>query len=180
MSRTSSQHHRCNGKSFQCPSNVTTFRGHTLLWASALLSFPCTCYYAPILADRNSISSFAAELFTYLRKCSTTHPDAAILQIRVRIEPVRMRDYVRTERHAGRTGPAALPPNQPFPHKSVPEHTFHHAIDVLGTQRQSARRGTACSADRRAIRHSILCRQIGDIGNLAYAETYTMCRNQAH
>ena len=71
-------------------------------------------------------------------------------------------------------------PNQPFPHKSVPEHTFHHAIDVLGTQRQSARRGTACSADRRAIRHSILCRQVGDIGNLTYVKTYTMCRNQTH
>ena len=56
MSRISSQHHRCNGKSFQCPSNVTTFRGYTLLWASALLSFPCTCYYAPILAARNPIS----------------------------------------------------------------------------------------------------------------------------
>lgn len=180
MSRISSQHHRCNGKSFLCPSNVTTFRGYTLLWASALLSFPCTCYYAPILADRNSISSFAAELFIYLRKCSTAHPDAAILRIRVRIEPVRMCDYVRTERHAGRTGPAALPPNQPFPHKSVPEHTFHHAIDVLGTQRQSARRGTACSADHRAIRHSTPCRQVGDIGNLMYVKTYIMRRNQAH
>ena len=116
----------------------------------------------------------------YLRKCSTAHPDAAILRIRVRIEPVRMCDYVRTERHAGRTGPAALPPNQPFPHKSVPEHTFHHAIDVLGTQRQSARRGTACSADHRAIRHSTPCRQVGDIGNLMYVKTYIMRRNQAH
>ena len=84
----------------------------------------------------------------------------------------------RKTRRSHRSGSPS--PNQPFPHKSVPEHTFHHAIDVLGTQRQSARRGTACSADRRAIRHSIPCRQIGDIDNLTYAETYTMCRNQTH
>lgn len=71
-------------------------------------------------------------------------------------------------------------PNQPYPHKPVPERTFCSTIDVIGSLQQSARRGTACSADRRAIRHSILCRQIGDIGNLTYAETYTMCRNQTH
>lgn len=71
-------------------------------------------------------------------------------------------------------------PNQPYPHKPVPERTFCSTIDVIGSLQQSVRRGTACSADRRAICHSILCRQIGDIGNLTYAETYTMCRNQAH
>lgn len=71
-------------------------------------------------------------------------------------------------------------PNQPYPHKPVPERTFCSTIDVIGSLQQSARRGTACSADRRAIRHSILCRQIGDIGNLTYVKTYTMCRNQTH
>lgn len=139
MSRISSQHHRCNGKSFQCPSNVTTFRGYTLLWASALLSFPCTCYYAPILADRNSISSFAAELFVYLRKCSTAHPNAAILRIRVRIEPVRMCDYVRTERHAGRTGPAALPPTNLFRTKQY--QNTHSTTPLMSLEPSSNQRG---------------------------------------
>ncbi|KFJ02119.1 hypothetical protein THER5_0293 [Bifidobacterium thermacidophilum subsp. thermacidophilum] len=40
----------------------------------------------------------------------------------------------RKTRRSHRSGSPS--PNQPFPHKSVPEHTFHHAIDVLGTQRQ--------------------------------------------
>ena len=142
MSRISSQHHRCNGKSFQCPSNVTTFRGYTLLWASALLSFPCTCYYAPILADRNSISSSAAELFIYLHKCSTAHPNAAILRIRVRIEPVRMCDYVRTERHAGRTGPAALPPTNHFrtnQYQNTHSTTPLMSLEPSGNQRGAGR-----------------------------------------
>ena len=151
----------------------TTVDFCSLKFSLYLLLCPDSCSSQP------DISS-AAGLFVYLRKCSTAHLNAAILRIHVHIEPVRMCDYVRTERHAGRTGPAALPPNQPFPHKSVPEHTFHHAIDVLGTQRQSARRGTACSADHRAIRHSTPCRQVGDIGNLMYVKTYIMRRNQAH
>lgn len=109
-SRISSQHHRCNGKSFQCPFNVTTFRGYTLLWASALLSFPCTCYYAPIPAVRNPATPSTGQLFVYFRKCSTAHPIVAILRIRVRIEPVHMCDCVRTARHAGRIGPASAPP----------------------------------------------------------------------
>lgn len=71
-------------------------------------------------------------------------------------------------------------PNQPYPHKPVPERTFCSTIDVIGSLQQSARRETACSADHRAIRHSILCRQVGDIGNLTYVKTYTMCRNQTH
>lgn len=71
-------------------------------------------------------------------------------------------------------------PNQPYPHKLVPERTFCSTIDVIGSLQQSARRETACSADHRAIRHSILCRQVGDIGNLTYVKTYTMCRNQTH
>lgn len=109
-SRISSQHHRCNGKSFQCPFNVTTFRGYTLLWASALLSFPCTCYYAPIPAVRNPDTPPTGQLFVYFRKCSTAHPIVAILRIRVRIEPVHMCNYVHPERHAGRIGPVHLPP----------------------------------------------------------------------
>lgn len=71
-------------------------------------------------------------------------------------------------------------PNQPYPHKPVPERTFCSTIDVIGSLQQSVRRETACSADHRAIRHSILCRQVGDIGNLTYVKTYTMCRNQTH
>lgn len=71
-------------------------------------------------------------------------------------------------------------PNQPYPHKPVPERTFCSTIDVIGSLQQSARRETACSADHRAIRHSILCQQVGDIGNLTYVKTYTMCRNQTH
>ena len=84
----------------------------------------------------------------------------------------------RKTRRSHRSGSPS--PNQPYPHKSVPEHTFHHAIDVIGTSQQSARRGTACSADRRAIGHSTPCRQVGDIGNLMYVKTYIMRRNQAH
>lgn len=37
------QHHRCNGKSFQCPFNVTVLCDHTLLWAS-------TCSVVLVLA----------------------------------------------------------------------------------------------------------------------------------
>lgn len=108
-SRISSQHHRRNGKSIQCPSNETTFRGYTLLWASALLSFPCSCYYAPIRTHRNPHPPHAGGLFASLRKCSTTHHEAANLLIIVHIEPVHMCGCVHTSRHAGRGGATPSP-----------------------------------------------------------------------
>ena len=44
--RISAQHHCCNGKSIQCPSNIITLSGHLLLWASALFNCPCSSHYA--------------------------------------------------------------------------------------------------------------------------------------
>lgn len=179
MSRISSQHHRCNGKSFQCPSNVTTFRGYTLLWASALLSFPCTCYYAPILAARNPISHlrrYCSFICASVRRHIQTRQSCGFMCISNRFACAIM--------CAPKDTPVT-PVRQPFPQPTISAQTstrthilFHHC--VIGSLQQSARRGTACSADRRAIRHSILCRQIGDIGNLTYVKTYTMCRNQTH
>ena len=56
------------------------------------------------------------------------HLNAAILRIHVHIEPVRMCDYVRTERHAGRTGPAALPPTN---HIRTNQYQNAHSVPPL-------------------------------------------------
>lgn len=136
-SRISSQHHRCNGKSFQCPSNVTTFRGYTLLWASALLSFPCSCYYAPIHVPRNPGTPRQADLFDSLHKCSTAHLDAVNLLRSVRIEPVHVCDCVHTARHAGHAATASAP--QIHHMRTNPHPSAHHPRPGNGNPAQHAR-----------------------------------------
>lgn len=51
-SRISAQQHRRNGKSIQCPSNVTTYLGHTLFVGSALKLSLLLCNYAQQSGNR--------------------------------------------------------------------------------------------------------------------------------
>lgn len=51
-SRISAQQHRRNGKSIQCPSNVTTYLGHTLFVGSTLKLFLLLCNYAQQSGNR--------------------------------------------------------------------------------------------------------------------------------
>ena len=62
------QHHRCNGKSFQCPFNVTVLCDHTLLWAS-------TCSVVLVLAIMLGAAPGATRkprMCSFLPKCSAT------------------------------------------------------------------------------------------------------------
>lgn len=99
----------------------TTVGFCSLKFSLYLLLCPDSCSPQPDIAS-------AAELFVYLRKCSTAHLNAAILRIHVHIEPVRMCDYVRTERHAGRTSPAALPPTN---HIRTNQYQNAHSVPPL-------------------------------------------------
>ena len=113
----------------------TTVGFCSLKFSLYLLLCPDSCSSQPDIAS-------AAVLFVYLRKCSTAHPNAAILRIRVRIEPVRMCDYVRTERHAGRTSPAALPPTNHFrtnQYQNTHSTTPLMSLEPSGNQRDAGR-----------------------------------------
>ena len=113
----------------------TTVDFCSLKFSLYLLLCPDSCSSQP------DISS-AAGLFVYLRKCSTAHLNAAILRIHVHIEPVRMCDYVRTERHAGRTGPAALPPTNQFrtnQYQNTHSTTPLMSLEPSGNQRGAGR-----------------------------------------
>ena len=74
LSRISAQHHRCNGKSFQYPSNTLTFSGQVPLWVSALLNCPCGYHYAALTGDCKPISTFVklcSKLFDSASKAQT-------------------------------------------------------------------------------------------------------------
>lgn len=64
-SRISAQQHRRNGKSIQCPSNVTTYIGHTLFVGSAfkLFSYFVIMLSNPAIANRNRL------MFPIYRNC---------------------------------------------------------------------------------------------------------------
>lgn len=64
-SRISTQQHRRNGKSIQCPSNVTTHLGHTLFVGSALklFSYFVIMLSNPAIANRNRL------MFPIYRNC---------------------------------------------------------------------------------------------------------------
>ncbi|KFJ06423.1 hypothetical protein BTHE_1310 [Bifidobacterium thermophilum] len=141
-SRISSQHHRCNGKSIQCPSNETTFRGYALLWASALLSFPCSCYYAPIRTHRNPhpppcrrIVRFFAQVFN---NTSRNRQPADYCAHRTG-SYVRLCAHLKTRRSRRCDH---LAPNEPHPHKPAPERTARslHATPVARNTPDDTRR----------------------------------------
>lgn len=64
-SRISAQQHRRNGKSIQCPSNVTTYLGHTLFVGSALKSF----LYFIIMLSNPAIANRNRLMFPIYRNC---------------------------------------------------------------------------------------------------------------
>ena len=64
-SRISAQQHRRNGKSIQCPSNVTTYLGHTLFVGSALKLF----LYFVIMLSNPAIANRNRLMFPIYRNC---------------------------------------------------------------------------------------------------------------
>lgn len=64
-SRISAQQHRRNGKSIQCPSNVTTYLGHTLFVDSALKLFS----YFVIMLSKPAIANRNRLMFPIYRNC---------------------------------------------------------------------------------------------------------------
>ena len=64
-SRISAQQHRRNGKSIQCPSNVTTHLGHTLFVGSALKLF----LYFVIMLSNPAIANRNRLMFPIYRNC---------------------------------------------------------------------------------------------------------------
>ena len=64
-SRISAQQHRRNGKSIQCPSNVTTYLGHTLFVGSALKLF----LYFVIMLNNPAIANRNRLMFPIYRNC---------------------------------------------------------------------------------------------------------------
>lgn len=64
-SRISAQQHRRNGKSIQCPSNVTTYLGHTLFVGSALKLF----LYFVIMLSNPAIANRNRPMFPIYRNC---------------------------------------------------------------------------------------------------------------
>lgn len=64
-SRISAQQHRRNGKSIQCPSNVTTHLGHTLFVGSALKLF----LYFVIMLNNPAIANRNRLMFPIYRNC---------------------------------------------------------------------------------------------------------------
>ena len=67
-SRISAQQHRRNGKSIQCPSNVTTYLGHTLFVGSALKLF----LYFVIMLSNPAIANRNRLMFRICRNCCFT------------------------------------------------------------------------------------------------------------
>lgn len=63
--RISAQQHRRNGKSIQCPSNVTTYLGHTLFVGSALKLF----LYFVIMLSNPAIANRNRPMFPIYRNC---------------------------------------------------------------------------------------------------------------
>ena len=64
-SRIAAQQHRRNGKSIQCPSNVTTYLGHTLFVGSALKLF----LYFVIMLSNPAIANRNRLMFPIYRNC---------------------------------------------------------------------------------------------------------------
>ena len=64
-SRISAQQHRRNGKSIQCPSNATTYLGHTLFVGSALKLF----LYFVIMLSNPAIANRNRLMFPIYRNC---------------------------------------------------------------------------------------------------------------
>ena len=67
-SRIAAQQHRRNGKSIQCPFNVTTYLGHTLFVGSALKMF----LYFVIMLSKPAIANRNRLMFRICRNCCFT------------------------------------------------------------------------------------------------------------
>ena len=65
-SRISAQHHRCNGKSFQCPSNVTVLVTIHYLWAllCSVVLVPHNLFITPVSRNlQRVVVRFLSQLF---------------------------------------------------------------------------------------------------------------------
>ena len=96
-SRISAQQHRRNGKSIQCPSNVTTYLGHTLFVGSALKLF----LYFVIMLSNPAIANRNRLMFPIYRNCCfaiarITKNDSSCAK-----RPVCLFDCVRLQQKCG-------------------------------------------------------------------------------